>query len=276
MSIEAVPFLILCAAMPLVALAERARPLRPGVAPPRGRTAANLVLAVCGWVVTPIVVPVIGIGAAFWARAQGLGLLAEVSSVWLAGLVAVLALDAMHWLRHALLHRIPWLWRIHRVHHSDLDVDWSTGLRFHPAEAVLSAATDAAVIVALGAPPVAVVGYSIATALLSVVQHGNARMPKTLAREVGLFVITPHFHRIHHSSAAAEQDRNFGNLLPWWDRLFGTAVEEPSLPPESMRFGVDGIGADAAGSVLDTLTDPLWSGEGPAPSRASRDASHTA
>ena len=124
--------------------------------------------------------------------------------------------------QHVLHHALPALWRLHMVHHADLDFDLTTGLRFHPIEIVISMAIKLAAVAALGAPPVAVLIFEVALNATSMFNHSNIRIPHTVDEALRLLVVTPDMHRIHHSVIIQETNSNFGFNLPWWDRLFGT------------------------------------------------------
>jgi sterol desaturase/sphingolipid hydroxylase (fatty acid hydroxylase superfamily) len=155
--------------------------------------------------------------------------------------ITVLALDVVHYWTHWTFHRIPWLWRVHEVHHSDPDYDISTGARFHPLEVIGTQASTLAA-VALLAPPVAAVFLTeLLVVILNFVEHANASMPawmETLARRV---IVTPDLHRIHHSERVEEQSRNFGQIFPWWDRLFGTYLGAPAAGVRGLVTGVSGL-----------------------------------
>ena len=139
-----------------------------------------------------------------------------------AALIGFLALDLAIYVQHVVFHKVPLLWRLHRMHHADLDIDVTTGVRFHPIEILISLAIKIAVILALGIPVVAVILFEVLLNVTSMFNHSNVSMPAWLDRVLRLIVVTPDMHRVHHSILRHETDSNFGFNLPWWDRLFGT------------------------------------------------------
>ena len=157
----------------------------------------------------------------------------------LAILLSVLALDLAIYLQHLMFHAVPLFWRLHRMHHADLDFDVTTGARFHPIEIILSMLIKFAVIVALGPPAVAVLIFEILLNASSMFNHGNVRIPAAIDRILRWAVVTPDMHRVHHSIKPLETNRNFGFTLPWWDRLFGTYRAEPQAGHEAMKIGIE-------------------------------------
>ncbi|PZW43120.1 sterol desaturase/sphingolipid hydroxylase (fatty acid hydroxylase superfamily) [Humitalea rosea] len=220
----------------LVALAELLAPWRRPQA--RGRRwLANLgVLALDGLAVR-LAFPAAAIGAAFWAEAEGIGLLRGLPG-WAAIPLAVLALDLAIYLQHRVFHAVPWLWRLHRMHHADTEIDATTGLRFHPGEILLSMAIKIAVVVALGAAPVAVLVFEVLLNATAMFSHGNLALPPALDRRLRRLLVTPAMHRVHHSVLRAETDSNFGFCLPWWDRLLGTYRAAPAAGPDGVTIGL--------------------------------------
>ena len=177
--------------------------------------------------------------AATFAAEQRIGLLHWLSApFWLAVPVTILVLDFALYIQHRLFHRFPLLWRVHQVHHADLGVDATTGLRFHPIEVLLSLAYKAVVIIALGAPAWAAVAFEIILNATSVFNHSNVNLPERLDRRLRWFLVTPDMHRIHHSTRAVETNANFGFSVPWWDRLCGTYRAEPALGQLGLEIGL--------------------------------------
>ncbi|HMV69603.1 MAG TPA: sterol desaturase family protein [Myxococcota bacterium] len=183
-----------------------------------------------------IVVRLLPITPVAWAAAWSGGLLAHVD---LPGedLLAVIALDAAIWLQHVMFHRVPWLWRLHRVHHSDPDYDVTTALRFHPVEIVLSVGVKLGVVTLLGPSPAAVLTFEVLLNGMAMFNHANLRLPDRLDAMLRLALVTPDVHRVHHSVLDREKHSNFGFNLSIWDRLFGTWVEQPQGGHEGMRIG---------------------------------------
>jgi sterol desaturase/sphingolipid hydroxylase (fatty acid hydroxylase superfamily) len=157
---------------------------------------------------------------------------------WLAVLLSVLALDFIIYLQHVLFHAVPLFWRLHMVHHADLDFDVTTGLRFHTVELLLSMGIKVAAVVLLGAPAVAVLIFEVLLNATSMFNHSNVQMPLWVDRIVRLFVVTPDMHRVHHSVVPNETNSNFGFNIPWWDFLFGTYRGQPSAGHREMTIGL--------------------------------------
>ena len=152
--------------------------------------------------------------------------------------IALLALDASQYVLHRGLHRVPWLWRLHRVHHSDPEFDCTTALRFHPLEALVTTALQIAFVVALGAPPAAVLVYQVALGAVALFSHGSFALPPRIERVLRRFVVTPDMHRLHHSTRLEESNANFGSILPWWDRLLRTYCPAPTIPGADIPIGI--------------------------------------
>jgi len=184
--------------------------------------------------------PTTAVGLALVAEARGLGLFNAIAfPTWLAVAAGVVILDLVIYLQHVLFHAVPALWRLHRMHHADLDIDVSTGLRFHPIEILLSMAIKLAVIAALGTPAVAVLIFEVLLNATSMFNHSNVRIPAAIDTVLRWLLVTPDMHRVHHSILARETNSNFGFNLPWWDRLFGTYRAQPSAGHEAMTIGIE-------------------------------------
>lgn len=184
--------------------------------------------------------PVAAVGVAMVADARGWGLFQALAApAWLAIVAAVIFLDLAIYLQHVLFHAVPVLWRLHRVHHADLEFDVTTGARFHPLEILLSMAIKIGVVAALGAPAVAVLLFEVLLNATSMFNHGNVRLPKRLDDAMRWIVVTPEMHRVHHSATLRETNSNFGFNLPWWDRLLGTYRAQPAAGHESMTIGIE-------------------------------------
>jgi sterol desaturase/sphingolipid hydroxylase (fatty acid hydroxylase superfamily) len=222
------------------------------------RWPSNIVIVALDTVLVRLVFPVTAVGVALIAEARGWGLLHAFGvPMWASVPAAVIALDLAIYLQHVLFHAVPALWRLHRMHHSDLEVDVSTGARFHPIEILLSMGLKLGVVVALGAPAVAVLIFEVLLNATSMFNHSNVRIPVRLDRVLRLIVVTPDMHRVHHSIAARETNSNFGFNLPWWDRLFGTYRAQPAAGHEAMTLGIDQF-RDPAEQRLDRmLTQPF-------------------
>jgi len=225
------------------------------------RWRTNLLVLAADAVVLRVLFPTAAVGAALLAERAGLGLFHTVAAPgWLAGLVSFVALDFAVWLEHVASHKLPVLWRLHRVHHADLDCDVTTGLRFHPLEILLSMAWKWAVILALGAPALAVLVFEIVLNGASMFNHSNARLPPAADRILRRAVVTPDMHRIHHSVRRRETDSNYGFNLSVWDRAFGTYTEAPEGGHERMRIGLQDHQDDAPAGLLWSLLFPFRRG----------------
>ncbi len=200
----------------------------------------NLALTVLNSVLVRAILPVVAIGVAGFAAERGMGVLNIVTlpHAW-AIVVSVLALDAAIYLQHLMFHAVPLFWRLHRVHHADVDFDVTTGARFHPIEIALSMLIKFAVILLLGPPAVAVLIFEVLLNATSMFNHGNVRLPVRIDRVLRWLVVTPDMHRVHHSIDPRETNSNFGFNVPWWDRLFGTYRAQPRAGHDAMTIGIE-------------------------------------
>ncbi|RMH61172.1 MAG: sterol desaturase family protein [Zetaproteobacteria bacterium] len=223
----------------LMGLWESLRPFRPSRIPRWRHWLGNLSLLACDAVLLRLLFPGGAVLGAWWAARQGFGLLhwLQVPEPW-AGFVALIALDGLIYAQHVAFHRIPWLWRLHMVHHADQALDVTSGLRFHPLEIVLSMAFKLAVIALLGAPPWAVLLFEIVLNGMAMFNHANVCLPRRIEPIVRALFVTPEMHRIHHSIAARETNSNYGFNLSLWDRLFGTYVAAPAVGHRGVRIGL--------------------------------------
>jgi sterol desaturase/sphingolipid hydroxylase (fatty acid hydroxylase superfamily) len=204
------------------------------------RWPSNISIVILDTVLVRLVFPTTAVGLALLAEAQGWGLLHVISlPVWASILLAIIGLDVAIYLQHVLFHAVPALWRLHRMHHADLDFDVTTGVRFHPIEILLSMAIKLGVVAALGAPAVAVLIFELLLNATAMFNHSNVRMPVWVDRVLRWIVVTPDMHRVHHSITARETNSNFGFNLPWWDRLFGTYRDQPAAGQEAMTIGIE-------------------------------------
>jgi sterol desaturase/sphingolipid hydroxylase (fatty acid hydroxylase superfamily) len=204
------------------------------------RWLSNLGLVALDTVVVRFLVPLGAVGTALVAKERGWGLFNNVTLPgWLAVVLAVVALDFVIYLQHVLFHAVPILWRLHLVHHADLDFDVSTGVRFHTLEILLSLGIKMGAGVLLGAPALAVLTFEVLLNATSMFSHGNVRLPGWLDRVLRLVVVTPDMHRVHHSVHPRETNSNFGFNLPWWDFLLGTYRAQPAAGHEGMKIGLE-------------------------------------
>jgi sterol desaturase/sphingolipid hydroxylase (fatty acid hydroxylase superfamily) len=223
----------------IMALWEAYAPRRRLTARKTPRWASNLGLVALNAMLVRLVVPITAVGAALAAASHGWGVLNFVDwPAWLETLLAILAFDLAIYLQHVMFHAIPILWRLHMVHHADLDLDVSTGLRFHTLEIVLAALIKLGVVVVLGPAAVAVLIFEVLLNATSMFNHSNVRIPAAIDRTLRCFVVTPDMHRVHHSALRHETNSNFGFNLPWWDFLLSTYRAQPESGHESMTIGV--------------------------------------
>ena len=205
-----------------------------------------------------ILASVTAVGFAALVEAKGWGLFNIVD--WPVGLelvAAFLLLDLIIWAQHVAFHHIPVFWRFHRVHHMDLDLDVTSGLRFHPGEIVLSMGIKFAAILALGVPAVVVLVFEIVLNATSMFNHSNIKLPPRLDRVLRLVLVTPAMHWVHHSVHRDETDSNFGFNLPWWDRLFGTYRPAPRDGYHGMTIGLPDRRSAREQSLLRLLVNPF-------------------
>ncbi len=204
------------------------------------RWPSNLGIVVIDTLLVRLAFPVAAVGVALLAEARGWGLFQALEApTWLAIIASVLFLDLAIYLQHVLFHAVPALWRLHRMHHADLEFDVTTGARFHPLEILLSMVIKLGVVAALGGPAVAVLLFEVLLNGTSMFNHGNVRLPGHVDRVLRWIVVTPEMHRVHHSIVPRETNSNFGFNLPWWDRLFGTYRAQPAAGHEGMTIGIE-------------------------------------
>ena len=219
---------------------EAAAPRRRREIPRLLRWSSNLALVAIDALLLRLAFPVLAVGLAAVAAQRGFGLLHVWElPFWLAFAVALLMLDMTIYLQHVIFHAVPMLWRLHRMHHADLEIDVTTGLRFHPVEILLSMGLKLGVVAALGPPASAVLVFEILLNATSMFNHSNLRLPLGLDRLLRWVVVTPDMHRVHHSIRPAETNSNFGFNLPWWDRMLGTYRAQPIDGHERMTIGIE-------------------------------------
>jgi sterol desaturase/sphingolipid hydroxylase (fatty acid hydroxylase superfamily) len=237
----AIRLAIFAAVFALVALWEVIAPRRAPTVSKALRWSGNLALVVLNAALLRLALPLGAAGVAGFVVANGWGLLNHFHlPFWLAVPLAVVAMDLAIWLQHVMFHAVPALWRLHRVHHADVDYDLTTGARFHPIEIALSMGVKVAAITVLGPPVLAVVIFEVVLSATAIFNHGNVGLPAALERWLRWFVVTPDMHRVHHSVEEDETNSNFGFNLPWWDRLFGTYRERPRAGHQAMTIGIHG------------------------------------
>lgn len=226
--------------------------------PPRRarRWPANMSLVLLDTLLARVLLPTGAVGVALWAQARGIGLLHLVDwPRWLEFALALVLLDAAIYWQHRLLHALPWLWPLHRVHHTDLTLDATSALRFHPLEIVLSLVIKCALAVAFGITPLAMLVFEVLLSSFALVTHANLALPARLDHAVRWLLVTPNMHRIHHSTRIEEQQRNYGFNLSLWDRVFGSYARDAKDAPQP--FGVRDVGEGEAIPFLRLLREPF-------------------
>ncbi|MEX0345261.1 MAG: sterol desaturase family protein [Rhizobiaceae bacterium] len=254
-----IAFAAIFAAMALLELSHPrlSRPELAGTIKGR-RWFTNLSMVVLSAIILRLIFPAAAVGTAIWAETTGFGLFnkIEVNPI-LAGLVAFIVLDFAVWLEHVASHKFSILWRIHRMHHSDTGFDVTTALRFHPLEIVLSMFWKASIVVLLGAPAVAVLLFEVVLNGTAMFNHSNFDLPRSLDRRVRLFLVTPDMHRVHHSSNPMETDTNYGFNFPYWDRIFGTYLDQPSLGHQKIDIGLTEFSGQKTANLVWALAVPF-------------------
>lgn len=241
-----------------VALWEVFAPRRRPAFGRRARWPHNIGLLLINVILLRVVAPGAAIAVAMTAEAGGWGLLNAIPfPAWLAVPVGVVVLDLAIYFQHVMFHAVPTLWRLHRVHHADLEFDVTTGSRFHPFEILVSTAIKCAAVAASGAPAISVLIFEVLLNATAMFNHANASLPARIDRWLRWLVVTPDMHRVHHSVRYEESSSNFGFNLPWWDRLFGTYRAQPKLGHAAMNIGVDAFRSPEESRLDRLLLQPL-------------------
>mgnify|MGYP001289599767 CR=1 FL=1 len=223
----------------LMAFWEVLSPRRRPVLSKMLRWGNNLGLVIFNSILLRLIFPAAAVGVAALASEQGWGLLNYYPlPLWLSLAISLLVMDFVIYLQHILMHAVPILWRLHRVHHADLDYDVTTGARFHPIEIILSMLIKFVTIVALGPTIVAVVIFEIVLNAMAMFNHANVRLPLRMDHVLRQLIVTPDMHRVHHSVDYDEANSNFGFNLAFWDRWFGTYRDQPRAGHEQMIIGI--------------------------------------
>lgn len=243
MSETALRFGVFAAVFVAMALLELLAPKRRLSAAKSQRWMTNLAIVVVDSLIVRLMamlaVPLAALAAAFWAESQGIGLFNWLDwPLWVEILVAVVVLDFAIWLQHLAAHKIPILWRLHQMHHADVDIDVTTAIRFHPIEIALSMIWKILWVIPLGAAPLAVLLFEVILNGCAMFNHANVALPGWLDRALRLVIVTPDMHRVHHSVEQREHDSNYGFNLSIWDRLFATYTAQPAAGHEGMTIGL--------------------------------------
>lgn len=254
----------------LMALWEVLAPRRKRMVARTLRWPNNLGVVAVDTLLVRLLLPTAAVGVALHAEANGWGVLAFLDWPYAVKVaIAVVALDLAIYLQHVLFHAVPALWRLHRMHHADLDIDVTTGVRFHPIEILISLVIKIGVVAALGAPALAVVIFEVLLNATSMFNHGNVRMPGPIDQVVRWLLVTPDMHRVHHSIDPRETNTNFGFNFAVWDRLFGTYRPAPAAGHIGMTIGLSQF-RDPRELRLDRmLSQPFREDTGPQPFNAS-------
>ncbi len=250
----------------LMALWEILAPRRRQAVGRLRRWPGNIGVVVVDTLIVRLLFPTAAVGVALLGEARGWGLLNNLALPgWLAALASILVLDLAIYLQHVLFHAVPALWRLHRMHHADLEIDVTTGIRFHPIEIVLSMLIKIGVVAALGAPAVGVLLFEVILNATSMFNHGNVLLPGPVDRMVRRVLVTPDMHRVHHSIVPAETNSNFGFNLSLWDRLFGTYRPQPAAGHLGMTIGIESFRDPGELRLDKMLLQPLRGDVGPYP-----------
>ena len=218
----------------------------------------NIGLLLVDVILLRVVAPGAAVAVALTAEAGGWGLLNAVPvPVWIAVPAGAILLDLAIYFQHVMFHAVPTLWRLHRVHHADLEFDLTTGTRFHPVEILISTAIKCAAVAASGAPAISVLAFEVLLNATAMFNHANASVPQRIERWLRWLVVTPDMHRVHHSIRYDESSSNFSFNLPWWDRLFGTYRAQPSMGHAGMTIGVDAFRSPHDSRLDRLLLQPL-------------------
>ena len=233
---------IFVAVLLLLAILETVFPQRARTQTRKSRWTTNFALVAINAIVLRLLGPIAAVVSAEFAMANGWGVLnhSMVALPLLFEIVfAVILLDLAIYAQHVASHKLPVLWRLHKVHHADRDIDFTTGVRFHPIEAALSMMFKCAVVLALGPQLIAVVVFEIVLNASAMFNHANLKLSKSFDAWLRLFIVTPDMHRVHHSVIPVETDSNYGFFLPFWDRLFNTYIDQPKMGHEFMTIGLN-------------------------------------
>lgn len=257
MSNTTLRLLVFLSLLTLLGIAERLWP-RHAAAPVRPRRwPVNFGLGVINVLCIRLLLPWVAVDAASWAQENGIGVLHLLHVwPWLATVIAFIMLDLVIYAQHRLMHQVGFLWRLHRVHHTDIALDVSSGVRFHPLEILFSMGVKIAAVLLLGASPGVVAVFEIVLSCFSLFTHTNLRLPPRLDAWLRWVFITPDMHRIHHSVLSSEHNTNFGFQISWWDRLFGSYLAQPEKTQEVMPLGLTTFRDATAQRLRNLLAQP--------------------
>ena len=224
----------------IVALSEVLSARRPLTTSKGNRWFANIGIVIINTVLLRFLFPAGAVGMSLWVEREGWGVFNHLQSpFWLEVVLSIMFLDFIIYLQHVMFHAVPILWRLHMMHHADMDFDVTTGTRFHPIEIIISIFIKISAIIVIGASPLSVIIFEILLNGTAMFNHGNLFIHLGVDRRLRLFVVTPDMHRVHHSVFPSETNSNFGFNLPWWDRLMGTYRAQPSRGHDDMTIGLN-------------------------------------
>jgi sterol desaturase/sphingolipid hydroxylase (fatty acid hydroxylase superfamily) len=248
----------------LLAVAEVLFPRRkPAYSKPK-RWLSNLSISALNTLVVRISFPIAGVAAAMLAQDRQWGLLNQLAvAPWLNTLIFLLLFDlAIYW-QHRLFHVVPWLWRFHRMHHTDVDYDLTTGSRFHPFSILISAAIKIALVIVLGASAAAILIAEVVLNVTAMFNHSNLKLPEGVDRVLRIILVTPDMHRVHHSTDSIEHNSNFGFNYSGWDRLFGSYLDQPKMSHADMDIGINGFLDEKSTKLTYLLIQPFKNSSNP-------------
>lgn len=242
----------------LCALWEFILPRKVLTQPKAWRWVNNISLTLVNSTILTVAMPILAFEAAHLAFSNHWGLFQALElSVGLNILFSVFILDCAIYLQHLVFHHVPILWKLHRMHHADLDIDVTTGARFHPIEIVLSMIIKVGIVLLLGIHPIAIVAFEIILNGSAMFNHSNAKLPLSIDRWLRKIIVTPDMHRVHHSKIVKETHSNFGFCLSIWDKTFGTYIAQPKLGHDNINIGVEGIDEPKEQRLDKMLTQPF-------------------
>jgi len=241
-----------------LALLENISPRRKPRYSKGSRWISNFGISILNSTTVALILPIVGAGAALLADERNWGLFNRLDTPALFSIpLYIIAFDLTIYVQHRLFHKFKPLWRLHRIHHTDLDYDVSTGVRFHPLSIFISAGIKLGLILALGPPAIAVIVSEIVLNATSMFNHSNIKLPHRLDAALRYLIVTPDMHRIHHSVIAQEHNRNFGFNFPWWDKIFNTYKDQPSKGQDAIDIGISGYEEDVSIGILPLLIQPF-------------------
>lgn len=239
-------------------------PRKVRVASRWSRWRTNGLLVVLDTLIVRLLIPVAAVGVASWANSNSLGILSLVTvPPWLTIIMAFILLDGCIYAQHVMTHHIPVLWALHKVHHTDRDIDVTTGVRFHPLEIVFSMVYKFLIIILLGPPVVAVILFEVVLNASAMFNHANVRLPLWLDRLMRVVIVTPDMHRVHHSVEIRETNHNFGFFFSVWDRLFQTYTAQPKAGHDNVIIGLEDYQTRDPNELLWSLTIPFKKSRAP-------------